>query len=93
MRRSPRPASARRWRLTPWGWVLSVALVVLGAHALVVPSPAVITGLIVVVAVWAGLLASSFPSSRLFRMPLRDGAGSDLGGEAARKYEREHGLQ
>lgn len=43
-----------RWRLTPWGWILTVAVPVLVVLAIVDPSPGVIMGLIVAIFVWAG---------------------------------------
>jgi hypothetical protein len=80
-----------RVRLTPWGWILSLALPVLVILAIVDPGPGVIIGLIAVIVVWAGLLSASFPSSQLMaRSRFQGEAGSDLGEEAARRYEREH---
>ncbi len=72
------------WRLTPWGWILTVAVPVLVVLAIVDPGRGVIIGLIVVAVVWAGLLAASFPSSRA-----RRSYPDDFGGEAAERYERE----
>jgi hypothetical protein len=80
-----------RWRLTPWGWILTVALLVLVILAIVAPSPGVVIGLIAVIVVWAGLLASSFPSSQMtMRSRFPGEPGEDLGAEAAERYEREH---
>lgn len=81
-----------RLRLTPWGWILTVALFVLVILAIVAPSPGVIIGLIAVIFVWAGLLTSSFPSSQLTmrsRFPGQLGSDADFGKEAAERYERE----
>jgi hypothetical protein len=80
-----------RLRLTPWGWILTVALVVLAILAIVDPGPGVIIGLIAVIFVWAGLLSSSFPSSQMMsRSRFLGGTGGDAGEEAAKRYEREH---
>jgi len=76
-------------RLTPWGWILTVALVVLVVLAIVAPSPGVFVGLIAVIVVWAGLLGSTFPSSR-GRYSARRGT-EDYGREAADEYERKYG--
>jgi hypothetical protein len=58
---------------------------------IVAPSPGVIIGLIAVIFVWAGLLASSFPSSQMTMRSRYPGeVGTDLGAEAAERYEREH---
>jgi hypothetical protein len=60
--------------------------------AIVAPSSGVIIGLIAVIFVWAGLLYSRFPSSQLTmrnRFPGQPGSSTDLGAEAAERYERE----
>jgi hypothetical protein len=68
-----------------------VALVVLVILAIVAPSRGVIIGLIAVIFVWAGLLSSSFPSSRMsMRSRFPQEPDRDLGREAADRYEREH---
>lgn len=82
--------AARRWQLTPWGWILTVAVPVLIVLALVDPSRGVIAALIVVIVVWAGLLAASFPSSRARYSPPGD-QNRDYGREAAEEWERGHG--
>ncbi len=78
----------RRWRLTPWGWVLTVTVPVLVVLALVDPSRGVIGALIATIVVWAGLLAAGFPSSRARYSGDRD---KDYGREAAEEWERGHG--
>lgn len=80
-----------RWRLTPWGWILTVAVPVLVVLAIVDPSPGVIMGLIVAIFVWAGLLASSFPSSRANWTYRGNPRSTDFGRETAERYERERG--
>jgi hypothetical protein len=81
---------ARRWRLTPWGWVLTVAVPVLVVLALIDPSRGIIVALIAVIVVWAALLAASYPSSQaLNRNPLD--RGRDYGHDAAEEWERGHG--
>jgi uncharacterized membrane protein YhaH (DUF805 family) len=83
----------RSWRLSPWGWILSVALVVLVILVIVAPSPGVIIGLIAVIAIWAALLVSSFPSSQTAMRFPGDAGREDFGAEAAERYEREQGYQ
>jgi hypothetical protein len=82
-----------RWRLTLWGWILTVAVPVLVVLAIVDPSPGVIIGLIVVIFVWAGLLASSFPSSRASWTYRGNPQSTDFGRETAERYERERGYR
>jgi hypothetical protein len=82
-----------RWRLSPWGLILTVALVVLVVFAIVDLSKYVVIGLIAVVFVWGVLLSSSFPSSRMTMTSRFPGAGEDLGREAAEEYERERGYR
>jgi hypothetical protein len=80
-------------RLTPWGWILAVALVVLVILAIVDPSPGVVIGSIAVIFVWAGLLTSSFPSSQMTmrsRFPGQLGSDADFGQEAAERHKHEH---
>ncbi len=80
-----------RWRLSPWGWILTAALLVLVILTIVDPSRGVIIGLIAVIIVWAGLLSASFPSSQMaMRSRFPGETGTDLGHEAAERYEREH---
>lgn len=82
----------RSWRLTPWGWILTVALVVLIVLAIVAPSTGVFFGLAAVILVWAGLLASSYPSTRSMynhTMYTASTGASDFGQEAADRHERE----
>lgn len=74
----------RRWHLTPWGWILLIALGVLIVLAVAVGGEGVDLGLIAVIVVWAGLLASNFPSSRLRG---RSPRGVDLGAEMERERE------
>ncbi len=78
-----------RWRLSPLGLALAVVTAALVVLAIVDPSKYFVIGLIVVVFVWAAVLSSRFPSTRIGRFP---GSGEDIGGEAAREYEREHGF-
>ncbi len=78
-----------RWRLSPWGWILTAALLVLVILTIVDPSRGVIIGLIAVIIVWAGLLSASFPSSQMtMRSRFPGEPGRDFGQEAAEKYER-----
>lgn len=85
-----RPHHRSRWRLTPVGTILAVALVVLALLAIFDTNKYVIIGLIVVVLLWAAVLSSSFPSmaggARFPGTP-----DEDFGSEAADEYEREHG--
>ena len=78
-----------RWRLTPWGWILTVTLPVLIVLALVDPSRGVIAALIAVILAWAVVLAASFPSSR--GMNRLDRGRTDYGHDAAEEWERGHG--
>jgi hypothetical protein len=81
----------RIWKLSPWAWILLVAAAGLAILSVVTSSSAAIGGLILVIAVWAALLASSFPSSQsAWRYP-GDSGRQDFGAEAAERYEREHG--
>ncbi len=83
-----------RWRLSPWGVILTVALVVLVVLAIFDSSKYVVIGLIAVVFVWGVLLSSSFPSSRMTMTSRFPGqAGEDLGREAAEEYERDRGYR
>lgn len=79
-----------RWRLSPVGVVLAVALVVLLLLAIFDSNKYVIIGLIVVVLLWAAVLSSSFPSMA-GRRQLPGMPNEDFGREAADEYEREHG--
>jgi hypothetical protein len=81
------------WRLSAWGVILTVALVVLIVLAIFDSSKYVVIGLIAVVFVWGVLLSSSFPSSRLTMTSRFPGTGEDLGREAAEEYERERGYR
>jgi hypothetical protein len=85
---SRRSDPARRWRLTPWGWILTIAVPVLAVLAVVDPSRGVIAALIAAIVAWAALLAASFPSSRTRYSGDRD---KDYGREAAEEWERGHG--
>jgi hypothetical protein len=78
--------------LTPWGWALAVALVVLIILAVVDSSPGVYIGLIAVVVIAALLLNMSFPSPQSRGMPRGDVGRTDFGGEATGRYRRERGL-
>lgn len=79
-----------RWRLTPWGWILTAALLVLVILVIVDPSRYVYIGLIAVIVVWAGLLNASFPSSQMtMRTRFPGESGRDFGQEAAEQHERE----
>lgn len=79
-----------RWRLSPWGWILTIALVVLALLAIFDSSKYVVIGLIAVIFVWGVLLSSSFPSSRMTMTSRFPGqAGADLGREAAEEHDRE----
>jgi protein-S-isoprenylcysteine O-methyltransferase Ste14 len=83
------------WRLSPWGRILALALVVLVILAVVTPSTGVFLGLAAVILIWAGLLASSFPSTRAMynhTIYTTAAAADDLGQEAAEKYDQERGL-
>jgi hypothetical protein len=79
------------FRLTAWGWVLAVALVVLVVLAVVVPSNLVIVGLAAVILLWAWLLNSSFASTQARGMLLEDVGRTDYGRAAAEEHGREHG--
>ena len=83
----------RTWKLSLWGWILLVAVVVLAILAVVTSSSGAVIGLIVVIAIWAALLASSFPSSQSAWRSPGDSGRQDFGEEAAERYEREHGYQ
>ncbi len=78
-------------RLTPIGWALTVALIVLVVLAIVSSSPAVFAALALVLMIWALLLGSNFPSIQgrgSSRMSLGE---EDFGREAAEEYERKYG--
>ena len=81
-----------RFRLTPWGWMLTMALVVLVVLAIVASSPAVYVGLIAVIVIWAALLSSSYPSARRGAGRVSAEMRQDPGQEAAERYGREHPL-
>jgi hypothetical protein len=87
-RRQPRDP-ARRWHLTPWGWILTVLAPVLAIVAVLDPSRGVILALIAVIVAWAVLLAASFPSTRATNNRLA--RGQDYGRDAAEEWERSHG--
>ncbi len=78
-------------RLTVWGWVLSVPLIVLIVLAIVAPSGGVYAGLAAVIFLWAWLLGSSFPSSQARGMFRRNAGETDFGREAADEYEHKYG--
>jgi hypothetical protein len=78
-----------RLRLTPWGWIFTVAVPVLVIIALVDPARGVIVALIVLIFVWALIMAINFPSSRT--MNSGDRGRRDYGREAAEEWERGHG--
>jgi len=77
-----------RWRLTPWGWILTVAVPVLAIVAVVDPSRGVILALIATILIWAILLGASFPSSRSINTLDR---GRNYGSDVAEEWERRHG--
>ena len=79
------------FRLTAWGWVLAVALVVLVVLTIVVPSTWVFVGLAAVIFLWAWLLTSSFASGQARGMPPWAVGRTDYGRDAAEQYERERG--
>lgn len=84
----------RSWRLTPWGWILTAALIVLVILAIAAPSTGVFLALALVILIWAGLLASSFPSTRSMynhTMYTASTGADDFGREAANRYDRERG--
>lgn len=78
-----------RLRLTPWGWIFTVAVPVLVIIALVDPTRGVLVALIVLIFVWALILAINFPSIRT--MNSGDRGRRDYGREAAEEWERGHG--
>lgn len=78
-------------RLTPLGWVLGVAAVVLVVLTIVDPSPAVVVGLIVVILIWAVVLQSSFPFGAARGTSPADAGTTDFGRQAAEDYERKYG--
>lgn len=81
----------RLLRLTPAGWAMTVALIVLVVFTIVSPSPVVFVGLALVLMIWALLLGSSFPSIQ-GRGESRGALGEeDFGREAADEYERTYG--
>lgn len=79
------------FRLTAWGWVLAIALLVLVILTIITPSTLVFVGLAVVIFLWAWLLTSSFASGEARGMPPGYVGRTDFGQEAAEEYEREHG--
>jgi hypothetical protein len=93
------PPAARKsrstWRLTPAGWVFGILLVGLIVLAIVSPSRGIFIGLIAVIFFVALLLNASYPSGRVRGMYFRDpGIGrTDLGSEAAERYDRERGIR
>jgi hypothetical protein len=77
--------------LTPWGWILTTALLAMVVLAILDPSTSVIIGLIVVIVVWAALLNARFPSSQMeMRSRFPAEPGRDFGQQAAKRLEREH---
>ena len=88
LRRTQPRDPARRWQLTPWGWILTVVAPVLAVLAVIDPTPGLILALIAVIVVWAVLLAASFPSTRARYSADR---GRDYGRDATEEWERGHG--
>lgn len=82
-----------RWQLTPLGWILALAFVVLVTLAIVDPSKGVYVGMIIIIAV-AGLAVSmNFPSRRVggtYRGDIGDGGTGrkDFGREAVEDRDR-----
>jgi hypothetical protein len=58
-----------RWRLTPAGFVLLTALLVLIVLAIVAPSTPVYAGLALVIVIWAVALNSNSPTQTIGRSP------------------------
>jgi hypothetical protein len=81
------------WRLTPAGWLLAVAFVVLAVLAVVDPSGGVYAGLIAVVVLWAVILSAGSPTGSARGMHRGVVGRTDFGREAARDYERQHGYR
>ena len=81
------------WHVTPAGWVLGVALVVLVILAIVDPSKGVYALLTFVIVGWAWALGQSFPSSRLRGMGRADPSDLDLGAQDVRDYDRRRGTR
>jgi hypothetical protein len=81
------------WHVTPAGWVLGVALVVLVVLAIVAPSKGVYALLTFVIIAWAWALSQSFPSSELRGMSRADPADLDRGARTEQEYERRHGIR
>ena len=81
------------WHVTPAGWVLGVALVVLVILAIVDPSKGVYALLTFVIVGWAWALVQSFPSSRLRGMGRADPSDLDLGSQDVRDYDRRRGTR
>jgi hypothetical protein len=82
------------WRLSPWGWILTLALLVLVLLAIFAPSTGVFVGLAVVILIWAGLLSSSFPSTRsMYNHTLYTASfgQEDFGEAAATEHEHDRG--
>ena len=80
-----------RLRLTPLGWILAAAALVLVILTIVAPSPGIVVGLIAVIVIWAVVLQSSFPFGAARGTYPADAGTTDHGREAAEDYERKHG--
>jgi cation transport ATPase len=76
------------WHVTPAGWFLGIALVVLVVLAVVDPSRGVYFALTFVVVAWAWALSQSVPSSELRGMSRADPSDLDRGGQAETEYNR-----
>lgn len=80
-----------RLRLTPLGWVLSVAAITLVILAIVTASAPIIVALIVVILIWALVLQSRFPFGAPRGTYYTDPDTTDYGREAADEFERKYG--
>jgi hypothetical protein len=85
------PGWARRsWRLSPLGWAMAVALVVLVVLGIVDPSAPVFIALAALLLFWGLLLTSRFPAGNA---TLNSTWGTDdLGKQAEEDYRRQREL-
>jgi len=81
------------WHVTPAGWFLGVALIVLVVLAIVDPSKGVYFALTFVILGWAWALGQSFPSGELRGMNRADPSDLDRGAQAEREYSRRHDIR
>jgi hypothetical protein len=81
------------WGLTPLGWILAVALVVLVPLAIIDQSKDAIGGLIAVIVIWGVVLGINFPSARGRGMNRGDVGRMDIGAEEAARYRRGRGMR